>query len=89
MNMPVALPAFWKVAAVVGLVVGKKAGIYALGRAYGYPRVYRRILEYSKMSIRDQNRRKGLQRSVKYVFRLPNRSLGPLIWGQKYQSRGL
>ena len=32
MNMPVALPAFWKVAAVVGLVVGKKAGIYALGR---------------------------------------------------------
>ena len=32
------------------------------------------------MSIRDQNRRKGLQRSVKYVFRLPNRSLGPLIW---------
>ena len=63
-------PFFWKVLAVA---IGKKATVYLLGRWYGYPRVYRRLLEYSRRSLKDRTRQRVMQNRVKAFFRFPNR----------------
>ena len=62
-------PFFWK---VVAIALGKKATVYLLGRWYGYPRVYRRLLEYSRRSLRDRTRQRVMQNRVKAFFRFPN-----------------
>ena len=70
-KMPVMVtPLFWKILAVA---LGKKAAVYLLGRWYGYPRVYRRLLEYSRRrSLKDRTRQRLMQNRVKSFFRLPN-----------------
>eukprot|EP00118_Oscarella_pearsei_P025377 m.308085 g.308085 ORF g.308085 m.308085 type:complete len:103 (+) comp43357_c0_seq1:66-374(+) len=80
------VPLWAKILAVGSLALGKKLGVYAIGRAYGYPRLYRRIAEFSKMSIANHQRRRQLRQVVKYTFRLPNK-LGPIIWGERYYER--
>ena len=63
-------PLFWKVLAVA---VGKKAAVYLLGRWYGYPRVYRRLLEYTRRrAVKDRTQQRVMQNRVKAFFRFPN-----------------
>ncbi len=50
-------------------------------QTYGFPRLYRRLIEYNRRCIADRSRRRAIQDKVKYFFRIPNkigRSLG--IW---------
>ena len=41
-------------------------------QTYGYPRLYRRLLEYNRRNITDRSRRRAIQDNVKYFFRIPN-----------------
>ena len=45
--------------------------LYAL-QTYGYPRLYRRLLEYNRRNIIDRSRRRAIQDNVKFFFRIPN-----------------
>jgi len=45
--------------------------LFAL-QTYGYPRLYRRLLEYNRRNITDRSRRRAIQDNVKYFFRIPN-----------------
>lgn len=74
-----ALPLAWK---IISVAVAKKATVYILGRMYGYPRLYRRFLEFNKRRAVGSAKRKALQERVKYFFRVPNQ-VWARLWGQK------
>lgn len=44
-----------------------------LSQTYGFPRLYRRLIEYNRRNIADRSRRRAIQDRVKYFFRIPNR----------------
>ncbi|RDD37448.1 hypothetical protein TrispH2_010010 [Trichoplax sp. H2] len=68
---------------VVAFSLSKKAAVYLLGRAYGYPRLYKRIITISNRLIQNPQRRVSIRNGVKYIFRLPNRLL-PILRGRDH-----
>lgn len=42
-------------------------------QSYGFPRVYRRLLEFNRRTIADRTSRRVIQERVKYFFRIPNK----------------
>lgn len=42
-------------------------------QSYGFPRVYRRMIEFNKRTISDRTYRRVIQERVKYIFRIPNK----------------
>eukprot|EP00735_Rhodelphis_limneticus_P015189 TRINITY_DN936_c0_g1::TRINITY_DN936_c0_g1_i1::g.16051::m.16051 TRINITY_DN936_c0_g1::TRINITY_DN936_c0_g1_i1::g.16051 ORF type:complete len:106 (-),score=-1.01,Complex1_LYR/PF05347.10/1.6,Complex1_LYR/PF05347.10/2e+02,tRNA-synt_2c/PF01411.14/0.14 TRINITY_DN936_c0_g1_i1:78-395(-) len=54
-------------------IVAKKIGLYALGRAYGFRRLYRRALEANRrLNGSNLERRAILQKQIRLVFTLPS-----------------
>ena len=63
-----------KVMALIAISVSKKITVYAIGRYYGYPRLYRRFVEFNERRFptrKDKIRRR--KNVIKYVFRFPNK----------------
>ena len=42
-------------------------------QTYGFPRVYRRLIEVNKRALSNRSTRRAVQEKVKYFFRIPNR----------------
>jgi len=59
---------------LAALWVAKKAAFYGLGTLYGWPRVYRRVLEQSvKFNGKGSDAHARVADRTKRLFRLPNR----------------
>ncbi|CAI8021494.1 hypothetical protein GBAR_LOCUS12743 [Geodia barretti] len=64
------VPVMWTIFAVA---LAKKTALYVVGRSYGFPRVYRRMVEFNRRTIGDRTSRRVIQERVKYFFRIPNK----------------
>ncbi|KXJ11092.1 uncharacterized protein LOC110244243 [Exaiptasia diaphana] len=62
-----------KIMAIIAISLGKKATVYAVGRYYGFPRVYRRLCEFNRRVSADRQIMRRRQDIVKSIFRIPNK----------------
>jgi len=65
------LPLVPIVVKLLALAVAKKGAVYMIARQYGFPRLYRRILEANNKTFSDPATRKSVRDIVKYTFRIP------------------
>ena len=59
-----------------GAALGKKAVLYAVAHTYGFPRVYRRLLELERSAYPNASPvfRTSLRSGIKQVIRYPNKA---------------
>ncbi|XP_031557477.1 uncharacterized protein LOC116294085 [Actinia tenebrosa] len=62
-----------KIMAIIAISLGKKATVYAVGRYYGFPRLYRRLVEFNRRVCADRQVMRRRQEIVKNIFRFPNK----------------
>ncbi|XP_022805831.1 uncharacterized protein LOC111342967 [Stylophora pistillata] len=64
-----------KILALIAVSLGKKVTVYAVGRYYGFPRLYRRFAEFNRRVTSNRQTLRRRQEVMKFVFRVPNRIL--------------
>ena len=69
-----------KALALLAIWFGKKATVYTIGRMYGFPRVFRRLIEFNRSWTSNKDKLKNRSLFIKYFFRIPNR----ISWHFKY-----
>lgn len=57
---------------IASLIIGKKVVFYTIGRTYGYPRIYRRFIEFNNSQTKSKDKRRFRSDLLKGFFRLPN-----------------
>eukprot|EP00794_Sanderia_malayensis_P010875 gene10877-12031_t len=62
-----------KILALIAVSFGKKATVYAIGRTYGFPRLYRRFIEFNKKITSNRDALRNRKTICKSAFRFPNR----------------
>jgi len=62
--------------ALFGAALAKKAALYAVGHTYGFPRIYRRLLELERSSYPNATPafRTAVRTGIKQTMRYPNRA---------------
>ncbi|EPZ33727.1 Rho guanine nucleotide exchange factor scd1 and CDC24-like protein [Rozella allomycis CSF55] len=63
-------PSFWTKLALIW--VAKKAVVYGIARAYGFPRIYRKVLRLNRRFIKDPETRDKIQYIAKTMILFPN-----------------
>lgn len=58
----------WK---LMFLGAAKKFIVWSLGYTYGFPRLYRRQLEFTRYAISDVERRRRVNATIRWVYRFP------------------
>ncbi|CAH3146182.1 unnamed protein product [Pocillopora meandrina] len=64
-----------KILALIAVSLGKKVTVYAVGRYYGFPRLYRRFAEFNRRVTSNRQTLRRRQEAMKFVFRVPNKIL--------------
>jgi len=62
-----------KILALIAVSFGKKATVYAIGRTYGFPRLYRRFIEFNKSQTKNKDSLRNRAEFAKAMFRFPNK----------------
>jgi len=62
-----------KILGLIAVSLGKKFTVYAIGRYYGFPRLYRRFAEFNRRVTSDRQIIRRRQEAMKFVFRIPNK----------------
>lgn len=62
-----------KLLAFAAVWFGKKITFYAIGRTYGFSRVYRRFVEFNEKSTGNKDSLKFRANFMKAFFRFPNK----------------
>lgn len=52
------------VGTIVALSIAKKLTVYAAGRLYGFPRIYRRLARMTKAAVRSDAQSKNIRKSI-------------------------
>ncbi|GJD08290.1 hypothetical protein Gasu2_26000 [Galdieria sulphuraria] len=66
----------------------KKVSIFVVAKTYGFPRLYRRLMECNRRLIKNEPTRKRVRDQVQYLFRLPRRWM-QLVQNKLHGSTGL
>jgi hypothetical protein len=53
----------------------KKVSVLVIAKTYGFPRIYRRIMECNRRFLKNEETRKLVRTKVQYLFRLPRKWL--------------
>eukprot|EP00871_Galdieria_phlegrea_P005137 jgi/Galph1/5624/GphlegSOOS_G4300.1 len=51
----------------------KKVSVFVVAKTYGFPRLYRRLMECNRKFIKNPDTRKVVRNNVQYFFRLPRK----------------
>ncbi|XP_067044259.1 uncharacterized protein [Acropora muricata] len=62
-----------KILGLLALSLGKKFTVYAVGRYYGFPRLYRRFAAFNRRVTSNRQTIRRRQDAMKFVFRIPNK----------------
>ena len=58
---------------LIGIYLAKKALIYSIARAYGWPKIYRKMLKWHRKLDYDTDQQKHIKKIIAKTFRLPNK----------------
>ncbi|XP_068686173.1 uncharacterized protein [Montipora capricornis] len=62
-----------KILGLLAISLGKKFTVYAVGRYYGFPRLYRRFAEFNRRVTSNRQTIRRRQEMMKFLFRIPNK----------------
>jgi len=77
-----------KILAVIAVSFGKKATVYAIGRTYGFPRLYRRFVEFNKRTTSNRDSLRNRAEMLKGAFRFPNKVINIFRFTKTHNSLG-
>ena len=63
----------WIFAKLIAFSLAKKVVVFTVAKTYGFPRLYRRMVEVNRKLISNPGRQKSIQEAMKYSFRFPKK----------------